>query len=400
MARSRNDLIRRRIGKAILRGNLTSTGRAAASSPATLYSYDSSGALLTQVDSASLADGSLHYLSKLRQMYVWDDSDGQFFQLSSLSGDSALGSTYVAPVTYTYQGNASGYAAGGQTRVNLSTVNLNSIERYSFTSDGNGTDVADLLNTIYEVRGHSSTTNGYASGGRGLPGAAPYSNQIQKFVFATEANTTDIADLTVARSRYASISSADHGYSAGGRDAVPAGVDVIDRFPFTAEDNATDVGDLTQGYQSHGGASGPETGYSLGGATPPSVNNIEKFSYAATANATDVGDLTQAKTDVTGQNSDTHGYSSGGTQPTTQLNVIEKFSFSTDANATDVGDLTTIRRQSAPGSSTTDGYTHGGAGSPPAPVNVIDKFPFATDANATDVGDTHTTRALSAGFQV
>jgi hypothetical protein len=50
----------------------------------------------------------------------------------------------------------------------------------------------------------------------------------------------------VARYTPAGQSSTDNGYSSGGATA-PANVNTIDKFPFSSDANATDVGDLTQG---------------------------------------------------------------------------------------------------------------------------------------------------------
>ena len=81
--------------------------------------------------------------------------------------------------------------------------------------------------------------SGYNSGS-----ASPnsYSNVIEKFPFSSDANTTDVGDLTQARNTAAGQSSTASGYSSGGNGAV----NTIDKFPFGTDGNATDVGDLTQ----------------------------------------------------------------------------------------------------------------------------------------------------------
>jgi hypothetical protein len=384
MARSRNDLIRRRIGKAILTGNLTSTGRATASSPATLYDYDSNGALLTQVDSASLVDGSLHYLSKLRQMYVWDDSDGQFFQLSSLSADSALGSTYIAPISYSFQGSVSGYTSGGDT---APSTYANAIDKFPFATDANATDVGDLTLARANTAGQSSETNGYTSGGK-WPGN-PSINTVDKFLFATDGDATDVGDLTKASAQNAGQSSETNGYNSSGLTLPGSSADnLIDKFPFATDANATDVGDVTSSRQFATGNSSSVSGYTSGGFFS---NTIDKFPFATDANATDVGDLTSNRSGPGGQSSSVSGYTSGGETPSTnQSNIIEKFPFATDANATDVGDLIGGIRYPAGQSSTVSGYISGGE-KQNSPFIIrsqeIEKFSFATDANATDVGN-------------
>jgi hypothetical protein len=162
--------------------------------------------------------------------------------------------------------------------------------------------------------------SGYAAGGGSPPS---YSNIIEKFPFSTDANATDVGYLTQARSRPAGQSSLVSGYTSGGIKSTPAPTysNVIDKFPFAADANATDVGNLTQNRYAIAGQSSTESGYSSGGV--PSSNIIDKFPFAADANATDVGDLTGGATSLAGQSSKTNGYVSGIIPPTS--NNIEKF---------------------------------------------------------------------------
>ena len=117
----------------------------------------------------------------------------------------------------------------------------------------------------------------------------------------------------------------------------------IDKFPFTSDANATDVGDLTVPRYNSAGQSSSESGYTSGGRTGFARNTIDKFPFSTDANATDVGDLTLARYYPAGQSDVVNGfgYTSGGDSPPGPLvNVIDKFPFSLlDANATDVGDL-------------------------------------------------------------
>ena len=126
-------------------------------------------------------------------------------------------------------------------RLCLHRTNVNTIDKFSFSADGNATDVGDLTAGKYGAAGQSSAESGYVSG------SSAKSNVIEKFPFATDANATDVGDLTVARSWAAGQNSAESGYASGGDDAAPAKSNVIDKFPFATDANATDVGDLTQG---------------------------------------------------------------------------------------------------------------------------------------------------------
>ena len=231
-----------------------------------------------------------------------------------------------------------GYTSGGGT-----PQGSNVIDKFPFASDGNATDVGDLTGTRAQIAGQSSSENGYTSGGTGSA-PTPIKNEIEKFLFASDGNATDVGDITSARYGVAGQSSTDNGYTSGGTIAsFPSSQmrDIIDKFPFASDANASDVGDLTLARANVSGQSSTDNGYTSGGDRGPSSyqNIIDKFPFASDANATDVGDLSLARSYVTGQSSTVSGYSSGGLTPAVS-NVIDKFPFASDANATDVGDLT------------------------------------------------------------
>jgi hypothetical protein len=340
---------------------------------------------------------------------------------SSIEFQSPNGNTYtISEVSdgFVFDGRISfvdnilstGYTSGGYS-FPVSTY-YNVIDKFPFAVNANATDVGDLTVSRSGVAGQSSTVSGYTSGGYTPPNT--YSNVIDKFPFSANANATDVGDLTVGRWYSSGQSSTISGYTSGGLISAPYPTsfsNVIDKYPFAANANATDVGDLTVSRLSSAGQSSTVSGYSSGGATvgglyPNASNVIDKFPFSANANATDVGDLSVTRSDSAGQSSTVSGYTSGGVSgggpPYTVYNVIDKFPFSVNANATDVGDLSITKSAAAGQSSTVSGYTSGGASPPSTPAysNVIDRFPFSTDANATDVGDLTFGRNGVAGQQV
>src|SRR6056300_136068 len=122
------------------------------------------------------------------------------------------------------------------------------------------------------------STSGYTSGG------IPTFNIIDKFPFASNANATDVGDLTTAKNGTTGQSSADNGYTSGGYDPGAAAVhNVIDNFPFASDGNASDVGDLTSGRYNAAGQSSSSSGYTSGGsaATTPFMNIVDKFPFAS-----------------------------------------------------------------------------------------------------------------------
>jgi hypothetical protein len=345
--------------------------------------YDSAGVLPTGTDwigtIAATSDGTL---------YVYDQYDGW------------ISSMQRSP--FVYQGDAYGYSVGGRTSP---TTNGRRIEKISFTSDANATNIGGNKFPVQRGNGAgaSSRTTAYTIG--------YYTNStstIFKFPFASENDVVNTTGELLAASAYAAGTNNEfYGYKSGGRNhpGFPPSLNLIEKFNFSTEADTTDAGDLTRLVINPTGQSSETHGYSSGGqATSPEPNLsqtiIDKFPFAADANATDVGDILGYYLSACGQSSTTHGYLTGGTNPFYQ-NVIQKFSFSTDGNSTDVGDMTQVHAQSTGLSSTASGYRAGGStGSSPAYYNSIDKFPFATDANGTDVGDLTTFQYSASGNQV
>jgi hypothetical protein len=304
-----------------------------------------------------------------------------------------------------FQGSNYGYTSGGKTG-GPSHARTDLIDKFPFASDANATDVSNLTGTRWDGAGQSSATHGYVSAGQ----PNDFERVIDKFQFATDGNATTHGHFSLgalySNPNYSAAgqSSIENGFGyisgGGGWD----GKNRIDRFPFASDFGdglATDVGDLTVSRREPRGQSSTTHGYTSGGRTLPQYYNvIDKFPFTSGGNASDVGDLTGARTWGAGQSSTTHGYSAGDyfvPGPGAPSNVIDKFPFSSDADATDVGDLSVARGIASGQSSTVSGYTSGGYDT--GPSNVIDKFPFSSDANATDVSDLTVSRYGSAGQQ-
>ena len=333
------------------------------------------------------ANGQISFDTSSNTLYIYDGV--------TVGGRYSIATEYVEP--YRFQGTVSGYASGGNSPT-LSNV----IDKFSFSVDGNATDVGDLTITNQYVSGQSSSESGYISGGiTPVPGGTPtLHNIIEKFPFSADSNASDVGDLTQARYASTGQSSTVSGYTSGG---LSPSLNTIDKFSFSADGNATDVGDLTQARGFATGQSSTISGYVSGGDSGSTTNTVDKFPFASDTNATDVGDLTQARQDLAGQSSELNGYTSAGQAGAPfDRTIIDKFPFATDSNATDVGDLTQGRYGPVGQSSTASGYTSGGgnAAGGYVRVNTIDKFPFAADTNTTDVGDLTQARSLSAGQQV
>jgi hypothetical protein len=213
--------------------------------------------------------------------------------------------------------------------------NADALDRYSYSSDGNATDVGGksaARSNFRGVAGSSSTTHGFCVGSSSLE------NVMEKFPFATNGTMTDVGNLVVGRSCDDNgNSSVDYGYVGGG-DASGA-TNHIDKWSHISDGNASDVGDLTRATRYTSGQSSATYGYTSGGH-PASQNNIDKYSFSADGNATDVADLAVAQYGPSGCASSDYGYVISGNDPVAARTDIEKFSFTTEANAVDVGNLT------------------------------------------------------------
>jgi len=101
----------------------------------------------------------------------------------------------------------------------------------------------------------------------------------------------------LAREGRASSSSLTHGYCAQGS----GGTDRIDKFTFASDANSTDVGNaLIAGAGTGGCASSLNYGYNFSGTN---ANHIHKWSHVTDGNAVDVANIVQ----VRGQCAGTHG---------------------------------------------------------------------------------------------
>ncbi len=362
------------VAAAVAGGKITSAGSLDTPSGVTAYAYDSAGPLLA-ADSSGYDDGSLHYLSKLREMYVWDDSDGGFFKLDELSADA------LASSGFTFQGSVSGYTIAGATH-GLATK-LNTIDKFSLATVANATDVGDISTTRIDLMSIGSSTNGYVVGGVQYPGGSRVTT-IEKFPFASDANAAAYSGNSISGlSGGATATDNINGYQFSGR--TPDGTDTIQKFNYAVEANATDVGDLILAGKYGGGHSSSTHGYMSGGQ--PTSAQIDKFPFSVDGNATDVGDRLYETYHHSSHSSSTHGYLAGGlANPSGERNSIQKFPFASDANSTDVANLAYGGNYSfhSQGISSTDYGYIAGAGPAPSIGTTIARFAFASDGDATD----------------
>ena len=231
-----------------------------------------------------------------------------------------------------YQGLSRAYVFGGNFE--------NEIQKVLYASDGNATDVADahpsgLLGAMPGI----SDTHGYLLGGRAPPAPShTYLNTIQRFPYASEGNAADTGyDLVqpVLSGNLSAIGNRDKIYNTGGTG--PAAPDHYERISHSSLSNATDVGNLTptgQWGQYMGGASSTTKGYSLGGRRNGDFGtlNYYSFPFASEGNMVDTANLSIGLYYNSGASSNEDGYSIGGQKaspPSSRYRTIDKFTINT-----------------------------------------------------------------------
>ena len=288
------------------------------------------------------------------------------------------GSGNVKP--HSFQGSNYGFTYGVYNWPNAARTD--NVDRTSFTSDGNATDVGTMTIGRDSWSGHSSATYGYACGGY----SPTTLNTIDRISFAATGAMTDVGDLTTARRHIGGVSSETYGYCCGGSPNV----NIIERFQMVATANTVDVGDLLTTINSVCGHSDVENSYGYCSSGSPNSNVIQRFAMASSGNAADVGDLTVTFGERAGNSSVTHGYTTGKAEVASSSNAIDKFAFAASSNSTDIGDMTYNHHEASGCSSTTHGYTMGGSvqGSGDHGISDhIEKFSFTTDGNGSDIGN-------------
>jgi hypothetical protein len=150
-------------------------------------------------------------------------------------GPSASAVPGIGAASATYGYYAGPYTGGGSDFI---------IEKFSFSSDGNSTTVGDLTASTYAAYpgGSSSATHGYRAGGN--DGGSNFTDVIDRWSFASDGDATDVGDLTVGMGDSGGSSSTTHGYIFGGWNSTDT--NKIEKYSYAASSNGTDVGDLTQ----------------------------------------------------------------------------------------------------------------------------------------------------------
>ena len=196
------------------------------------------------------------------------------------------------------------YGTGQYTVVSGVEYTTNTIERFNTSTEAAIQDHGDLTYSCYSPGFHSSTTDGYTTGGEGAPGGSTFYGVCNKFSFTSNVTAALHGNLVQARGTASCYNTPTHGYTAGGRSTGQVGQSRICKMSFASNTTTTEVGNLSsvRAYMT-GGASAVDFGYTMGGSASGtltgSISAIEKHTYSNDADSGTVGNLSLSSLTVT-----------------------------------------------------------------------------------------------------
>ena len=351
------------------------------------------GSALTGISAVatSASDPAIDTNSTLGAVWI-NKTSGETYVCTDATTDANVwtnvgGGSGRIPELYVYQGTISGYASGGIGRTRT-------IDKFSLvTATANATDVGDLSDDYENSAGISGKTHGYIACGVKAP--ATYLKRVDKFSFASDGDGSNICDMHTEINACCGSGGDTHGYVSGGHGAgASAQTDQIQKFNISTEATGTDVGNLTEARYYVSSSQSETHGFTNGGYSGGHKNKIDKFTYASDNDATDHGVLSTARGLSFGCSSTTHGYHAGGY---VNYNMIDKYAFASNTTGTNIGQLTRSGQMNGGSSSTTHGYGAGGYSD--GNTNIIDRWSFSSDGHAVDVGDLTVACRYNAGQQ-
>ena len=234
--------------------------------------------------------------------------------------------------------STSGYSSGGWT--SPPTVTYTTIDKFPFSTDTNATSVGALTAAVYAIAGQSSDTSGYASGGIS---PTVTKSTVDKISFASDSDALAAFNISYFFTQSwwgaAGHSSTENGYITGGYTPNTNNASSVTlKFPFASDVDSAYALNISLARYNLSGASSDSHGYSYGGSYPY-VDTIDKFTFASDANGTDIGEISSARKSTTATSSTTSGYVTGGGYGASVVDTIEKNLFSSDAPTTDVAEL-------------------------------------------------------------
>lgn len=309
------------------------------------------------------------------------DSDEATIPDPAAGGGSSVGQNL--------QGTTSGYAVGGYT-----STQVNTIDKYSYASNQNATDVGDMVVAHSVTEMTSSPTHTYLHAGYAAPGNMA---TLEKFPLTSDGNSALVPGVTTPTER----GSSTHNGPGFGYQIYNSKIHKINH---TSDTFSADAGSIPSPVETSPVSkvqSYTNTTHAYSGNYSPAPTDP----FVKTAFASDTASASSAQADQTyGDqavaacfNSDVAGYAAGGntTAASNAITAITKFVFASEAEMTSVGTMSFApagQRDYGGTASTTHGYAAGGRSytapnSVATTENTIHNTPFASDAPSSDVGD-------------
>jgi len=296
-------------------------------------------------------------------------------KLMNIGGDDIEKVNDLEYVTEVVWYGSRGLSIGGT--INSSPYHT-AIEYKAITSTGNTADFGDVDNygtygNLYDIATGSNTSRGVFMGGyasnwsNNESAAAGERNYIHHITVGSLGNSTNAADLTLARKLCVGSTNGTTQLVAGG---TAAGSNVVDYFTIASISNASDFGDLYAATTYMVGSINNATravfgtGYTSGDAT--GTGRMDYFTIASTGDASDFGDMNDGSISLGrsgngGLESDTRGVFMGGrdVSATAERDYIMYITVGSTGDATDFGNL--IAASEGSGSACTSNGTKGEA---------------------------------------
>jgi hypothetical protein len=320
--------------------------------------------------------GQLFYNKDFKTIEFWDGNVWRQVDNTTQSGRGVFGG---------------GYAPGGR---------VSNIDYINISSQGNAIQFGSLTTNIYDAGGCSSSTRGLFGGGNTGPAGANIHNVIEYVTIASEGNSIDFGDISLARKGPSSCSSSTRGIWAGGYNPSPTIspflTNVIDYVQISTLGNALDFGDITSSREQSSGCSSPTRGLIAGGIASGeiAISSINSITISSTGNAISFGDLTIPRRLMGAVSNSIRGVYAGGRTGSIDRSAIDFVTISSFGKAQDFGDLTTIRRNTGGVATQIRGVFAGGVISPTS-TNQIDYITIASTGNAQDFGDLSRNREIN-----
>lgn len=238
------------------------------------------------------------------------------------------------------------YVAGADAGI---TTFYKNVDKFLFSNDVMSGNIASTVTGKYSCQGFSTSTNGYIIAGvssyNSSTGAEGMTNAIEKLIFATEGNLTAIGTLTEGKSRGAAFQNYSHGFAyCGCLTTAPITFSVrIEKFFFAIDGSSQNIATVANNAFTGKGSSSPTAGYYFGFSTDGiaiSSSSIFKMILATEGAASAISTLGTAALFAGTPYTLYNTYLCGGyIGSNTDTNAIQRFGHSSDGSSVSVATL-------------------------------------------------------------